>query len=82
MKATFPVTTKSGEKLIEYIRREIAKADHDGFNAKNVRIFGKLLEDSEIIWVFSLQLDSLSMWWPTASTTSIQNLSAKRNPTS
>jgi hypothetical protein len=46
MKATFPVTSKSGEKLIEYIRREIAKADHDGFDAKNVRIIWKASEGS------------------------------------
>jgi hypothetical protein len=36
MKATFPVTTKSSEKLIEYIRKEMTKKNHDGFDAKNV----------------------------------------------
>jgi cytochrome P450 family 28 len=38
IKAIFPITQEVNKKMISYIRREIAKADHDGFDAKDVNI--------------------------------------------
>lgn len=38
IKAIFPITQDVNKKMIEYIKNEIAKEGHDGFEAKDVNI--------------------------------------------
>ena len=74
IKAIFPITQDVNKKMIEYIKNEIAKEGHDGFEAKDVNINIKFLKLVKKINYFENDLQLAARFTISVVSNSIYNV--------